>query len=115
MLYGLLTTRRLLLLPALPLLVQLASLATSPAKAQREPAPPPSRAAVQYSFAPIVKKVVPAVVNVYVRTRVQTFNSPFANDPVFGRMFGEMFGMPAERIQSSLGSGVIVNADGTII
>ena len=86
-----------------------------PAVAQRETGPPLARAVAQYSFAPIVKRAVPAVVNVYVRTRVQTFNSPFANDPVFGRMFGEMFGMPAERIQSSLGSGVIVSADGTIV
>ncbi len=83
--------------------------------AQREPSPPPSRAAIQSSFSPIVKRAVPAVVNVYVRSRVQTFNSPFANDPMFGRMFGEMFGMPQERIQSSLGSGVIVSADGTIV
>ena len=86
-----------------------------PAAAQRDVGPPPSRAIAQYSFAPIVKKVVPAVVNVYVRTRVQTMNSPFANDPMFGRMFGEMFGMPAERVQNSLGSGVIVSADGTIV
>ena len=85
------------------------------AYAQREAAPPASRAQIQTSFSPIVKRVVPAVVNVYVRTRVQTFTSPFANDPTFGRMFGEMFGMPAERIQSSLGSGVIVSADGTIV
>jgi Do/DeqQ family serine protease len=84
-----------------------------PAVAQREP--PPSRAAVQYSFAPIVKRVVPGVVNVYVRSRVQTQNSPFANDPVFGRMFGEMFGMPQERVQNSLGSGVIVNAEGIMV
>ncbi len=86
-----------------------------PAAAQRQAGPPLARAVAQFSFAPIVKRAVPAVVNVYVRTRVQTFNSPFANDPVFGRMFGEMFGMPAERIQSSLGSGVIVSADGTIV
>ena len=50
---------------------------------------PPSREALQYSFAPIVKKAAPAVVNVYVRARVQTFVSPFANDPLFRRFFGE--------------------------
>src|SRR5690348_17187158 len=49
----------------------------------QEKVPPPSREAAQYSFAPIVKKAAPAVVNVYVRTRVQTFDSPFANDPFF--------------------------------
>ncbi len=93
----------------------LSLLMPAPAKAQRETQPPASRAAVQLSFAPIVKLAIPAVVNVYVRSRVQTFNSPFASDPVFGKMFGEMFGMPSERIQSSLGSGVIVSADGTIV
>lgn len=98
---------------AAPLIGSGARVLLPPAAAQREP--PPSRAAAQYSFAPIVKRVVPGVVNVYVRSRVQTQNSPFANDPVFGRLFGEMFGMPQERIQNSLGSGVIVNADGMLV
>ncbi len=76
---------------------------------------PPSRAAIQYSFSPIVKKAAPAVVNVYVRTRVRTFASPFAGDPFFGRLLGESFGMPRERIQNSLGSGVLVRPDGIIV
>lgn len=50
------------------------------ANAQQRVAPP-SREAVQYSFAPIVRKAAPAVVNVYVRSRVQAFTSPFAEDP----------------------------------
>lgn len=100
---------------SLPVLTPALTTLLPPAKAQRQALPPPSRSAVQFSFAPVVKQVVPAVVNVYVRTRVQTFSSPFANDPMFGRMFGEMFGMPAERIQSSLGSGVIVSPDGVIV
>src|SRR5215468_11256963 len=95
-------------------LVMLAGLQASPAGAQgREP--PPSREAAQYSFAPIVKKAAPAVVNVYVRARVQTFVSPFAQDPLFGRLLGERFGLPQERIQNSLGSGVIVHPDGVIV
>ncbi len=77
--------------------------------------PPPSREAVQYSYAPIVKKAAPAVVNVYVRTRVQTFDSPFANDPFFRQFFGNAFGRPSERVMSSLGSGVIVNPEGLIV
>ena len=48
-----------------------------------ERAAPPSREVAQYSFAPIVRTAAPAVVNVYVRSRVKTFNSPFANDPFF--------------------------------
>jgi Do/DeqQ family serine protease len=79
---------------------------------QREP--PPSRPALQYSYSPIVRKAAPAVVNVYVRSHVQTIDSPFANDPIF-RMFGQGFGVPRERVQSSLGSGVIISADGVIV
>ncbi len=86
----------------------------SPAIAQQK-APPPSREAAQYSFAPIVRKAAPAVVNVYVRSRVQTFNSPFADDPIFRRFFGEQFGQPSERVMSSLGSGVIVSAEGLVV
>jgi Do/DeqQ family serine protease len=84
------------------------------AYAQRR-VPPPSREAAQFSFAPIVKKAAPAVVNVYVRTHVQAFSSPFADDPFFRRFFGERFGMPQERVQNSLGSGVIVNAEGVVV
>jgi Do/DeqQ family serine protease len=80
-----------------------------------EKLPPPSRAAVQYSYAPIVHKVAPAVVNVYVRSRVQTFNSPFANDPFFQHFFGKAFGQPTERVMNSLGSGVIINPQGLIV
>ena len=88
--------------------------ATGPAEAQKR-IPPPSREVAQYSFSPIVRKAAPAVVNVYVRSRVQAFNSPFADDPLFRRFFGDQFGLPSERVQSSLGSGVIVNPEGIIV
>jgi Do/DeqQ family serine protease len=97
------------------LIVAAACVMAAPTIAQQRREPPPSRAAAQYSFAPIVKKTAPAVVNVYVRSRVQTFVSPFANDPVFRRFFGEEFGMPRERIQNSLGSGVIIRPDGIVV
>ena len=78
--------------------------------------PPASREVAQYSFAPIVRTAAPAVVNVYVRSRVKAFTSPFANDPFFERFFGGRFGgQPSERVQSSLGSGVIVNASGIVV
>lgn len=89
---------------------------SSPVEAQRKVVPP-SREAVQYSFAPVVKRTAPAVVNVYVSSRVRQSRSPFADDPFFRRFFGEGFGMgmPRERVQSSLGSGVIVSPDGVIV
>ena len=76
---------------------------------------PESAAAVKLSYAPVVKKAAPAVVNVYVRHRVEQMVSPFFDDPFFGRLFGERFGIPRERIQNSLGSGVLVGTDGVVV
>ncbi|MGB3627158.1 MAG: trypsin-like peptidase domain-containing protein, partial [Henriciella sp.] len=72
---------------------------------------PQSRAEVELSYAPLVKQVSPAVVNVYTRKTVRQSASPFANDPIFR----EFFGTPRERVQNSLGSGVIVSEDGVIV
>ena len=61
------------------------------------------------SLAPMLERTQPAVVNVSSRTRVQVQNS-FYGDPFFDRFFGGMGGQPQERVESSLGSGVIVDA-----
>ena len=90
------------------------ALGTGPGSAQQREVPP-SREAAQYSFAAIVKRTAPAVVNVYVRGQARTFVSPFADDPIFRRFFGDSFGMPQARVQSSLGSGVIVSPDGVVV
>jgi Do/DeqQ family serine protease len=82
-------------------------------EAQR--AVPESAAGLKQSFAPVVKRAAPAVVNVYVRHRVEQMVSPFFDDPFFGRLFGERFGIPRERIQNSLGSGVLVGTDGVVV
>ena len=76
---------------------------------------PLSRLDAQKSFAPVVRKVTPAVVNVYVRNRVRKFVSPFQSDPFFRQFFGRGFGVPRSRMQNSLGSGVIVSADGIVV
>ena len=57
------------------------------------------------SLAPMLKRVLPAVVSVNTKQRVRV-NSPFGDDPVLRRMFG----IPQERIAQSLGSGVIIDA-----
>ncbi|GIL01632.1 MAG: protease [Alphaproteobacteria bacterium] len=76
---------------------------------------PESREQVQLSFAPIVRKVAKSVVNVYAARNVVE-RSPFAGDPFFERFFGpEGFGLPRQRRQQSLGSGVIVSAEGVIV
>lgn len=81
---------------------------------------PTSAAEMKLSFAPIVKRVAPAVVNVYASRKVvqQQRVSPFFNDPFFRRFFGDRgqsFGQPRERVESSLGSGVIISDDGIVI
>ncbi|MBN8265493.1 MAG: trypsin-like peptidase domain-containing protein, partial [Xanthomonadales bacterium] len=87
--------------------------------AAAEPAPPATAATVPAaaalpnvvngtpmpSLAPMLKRVLPAVVSVNTEQRVRV-NTPFGDDPVFRRMFG----IPEERIARSLGSGVIVDA-----
>lgn len=79
---------------------------------------PRSQTEVQLSYAPLVRDVAPAVVNVYSRRVVQErARSPFFNDPFFQQFMGDRFsfGVPEERVQQSLGSGVIVGADGIIV
>ena len=75
---------------------------------------PRSQAEARLSYAPIVKRVAPAVVNVYVRRRVRRRMSPFIDDPWFRQFFDRGFGIPRERVQNSLGSGVIVSPDGVV-
>jgi Do/DeqQ family serine protease len=95
---------------ALAILLALALLPLFSARAQQAEIPS-SQAQIDLSFAPLVKRASPAVVNVYTRKVVQEFSSPFARDPVFR----EFFGMPRDNVQNSLGSGVIVGASGVIV
>ncbi|MGH7023418.1 MAG: Do family serine endopeptidase [Caulobacteraceae bacterium] len=84
-------------------------LAAAPALAQEAPPAPrrvPSDAAsIQLSFAPIVRRVAPAVVNVYSKRIVRQ-----QVDPFWG-----LFGGQGERTEQSLGSGSIVRGDGVIL
>lgn len=66
------------------------------------------------SFAPLVKKEMPAVVNISTRQVVKVQQrSPFGDDEFFRRFFGEL---PArEQIRQSLGSGFIISEDGYIL
>ncbi|PKU21876.1 Do family serine endopeptidase [Telmatospirillum siberiense] len=95
----------------LALVVLIAQAVAGPALAQ---AVPQSREQVQLSFSPVVKQVAPAVVNIYTRRVVRTVSPMFA-DPFFRQFFGHQMGLPQERVQRSLGSGVIVKSDGTVV
>ena len=106
-----------LLIPALCMLAACSGPATktSAESLATAPLPEPARrlpadaASMRLSFAPVVKRVAPAVVNVYSRRVVRQ-----AVDP-FWEMFGGGQGVPRERIAQSLGSGVVVRGDGVIV
>ncbi len=81
---------------------------------------PHSSADMRLSFAPLVKSTAPAVVNIYTSKVVaqQQGISPLFRDPFFRRFFGKDFHFPGprrERIQNSLGSGVVVSGDGFVV
>lgn len=78
---------------------------------------PQSQGEITLSFAPIVRKAAPAVVNIFAARVVNTRVSPFMNDPFFEQLFGQRldFGVPRSRMEQALGSGVIVRPDGLIV
>lgn len=79
---------------------------------------PTSKAELQLSYAPLVRQTAPAVVNIYASKEVRQANrSPLFIDPFFRRFFGDMLppGATRKRIANSLGSGVIIRADGYIV
>ena len=78
---------------------------------------PTSAMEVKLSYAPLVKKVSPAVVNIYTRKVVKSRRSSFFDHPLFRDFFQDNrgFGMPQERVLGSLGSGVIVKPNGIIV
>ncbi len=74
---------------------------------------PSSAAELRLSYAPIVQRVQPAVVNVYAAKVVQNHN-PLLDDPIFRRFFG-VPGQQPEQMQRSLGSGVMVDSSGLVV
>ena len=79
---------------------------------------PQSRQQVTYSFAPIVEKTLPAVVNIHARKVIRSKSPTAALDgSAFWRLFRDtlLFGYGRERFENSLGSGVIVSPGGLIV
>jgi Do/DeqQ family serine protease len=74
---------------------------------------PQLQAEISLGFAPLVKEAAPAVVNIYAR-RIVEARTPFADDPFFGPLLRDFQGS-RERVQNSLGSGVILSADGYVV
>ena len=75
---------------------------------------PKSEIEIKLSFVPLVKQAAPAVVNIYAQRIIEERKSPFSRDPFF-RDFFRNFGQLQPRVQNSLGSGVILSADGYVV
>ncbi|MFL5258144.1 MAG: DegQ family serine endoprotease [Hyphomicrobiales bacterium] len=79
---------------------------------------PESRSEIVLSFAPVVHQTAAGVVNVYAQRLVpEDRDINLFADPFFRHFFGDdgTFGAPSERVQNSLGSGVIVDPRGLIV
>jgi Do/DeqQ family serine protease len=101
-----------LVIPALAVLAACSGPVPSSQAQNTEPLPtarrvPADAASVKLSFAPVVKRAAPAVVNVFSRRVVRQ-----QIDPFWGLFAG---GVPRERTEQSLGSGSIVRADGVVL
>jgi Do/DeqQ family serine protease len=92
-------------------------LATFPSAGHAEKIVPSHPSQIEYSYAPLIKKVAPAVVNIYTKRIIRrSQGSPFGGS-IFEQLFGDRFSMggPREREQNALGSGVIVGEDGIVV
>ncbi|MDE3098930.1 MAG: DegQ family serine endoprotease [Verrucomicrobiota bacterium] len=96
--------------------------ATPPPTMSVDASPVVRNAQAVTSWAPVVKRVAPSIVNIYSTTIVHFHmeESPFFNDPFFRQFFGNQFPFPGEshditRKEESLGSGIIVSSDGYIL
>jgi len=84
---------------------------------------PVSLGSLQNGFASVLKPALPAVVNIrtskIVKQRQEQGQMMPFNDPFFRQFFGDQFGQgqgqPHPEREESLGSGVIVTSDGTIL
>jgi Do/DeqQ family serine protease len=89
-------------------------LAIGSASAEETRKLPQSRAEVSLSFAPLVKKAAPAVVNVFAQRVEKQARNPIYDDPIFQRFFGGGR-QPGGATAQSLGSGVIVDPSGLVV
>jgi Do/DeqQ family serine protease len=98
--------------------IDTAALPAAQTPARRPPAATPVSTPVagMADFTGVAAQSIKAVTNISSLQYVQRQNSPFANDPFFQYFFGngDMFGERSRR-ELSLGSGVIVSADGYVL
>ena len=85
-------------------------------------ATPITPGSIETSFAPVVERALPAVVNISSSkmSKVSAQGMPFEMDPFFRQFFGRDFQgqnsqRPQRELEHSLGSGVIVRSDGYLL
>jgi Do/DeqQ family serine protease len=116
---GLATALAMLAVPALGQLVNQVAPpeAVAPLQASPEPAPqeivPLTQSGLQQSFAPVVRRTAPAVVNVYSSVNVTRPSCQWAGTP--WEAYCRNAPTRREKVENSLGSGVIVGPDGVIV
>ena len=93
---------------ALPLLL------AGPSSRAEERQVPMAKSDVVLSFAPVVKRVAPAVVNVYASRVEKRPRNSLLDDPIFRQFFGG-HDRPGNPTAQSLGSGVIVDDAGLVV
>jgi len=76
-------------------------------------AAPPGSGPVSYADA--VDQAAPAVVNVHTAKVITRRVHPLLDDPIFQHFFGDRFKQSRQAIQTSLGSGVVISAQGYIL
>ena len=77
--------------------------------------PTPTVAGGPVSYADAVASAAPGVVNIHTAKLVTTRRHPLMDDPFFRHFFGDQFGVPRQQVQTSLGSGVIISAQGLVL
>ena len=71
-----------------PLLIAVLALAATSAAVPAQERRVPNAGELRLSYAPVVQRVAPAVVNVYAAKTVQQARNPLFDDPIFRRFFG---------------------------
>ena len=101
---------------AVLIVIAMAPLAAAAEERIPERRVPSSANELRLSYAPVVRRAAPAVVNVYAAKTVAVRN-PLLDDPIFRRFFGTPGapGGPGDQVQRSLGSGVLVDAEGLVV
>jgi len=82
---------------------------------KRETQLPDEKSTAPASYAEAVRRAAPAVVNIHTTKVVTRRIHPFFDDPAIRRFFGDSILPPQKRLETSLGSGVIVSSQGYII